>query len=161
MSTNCERRPTDSPDSFKPTRTSETAETNYSSTSLSTQAEFWRLSESFRVGRNVDLLQFDCGGEQWVSEVAFPAGSLQRPTGADLGFMEQVLELIEREKIPAPAPIEQRWSSDSASAMSPSHATQYVPLFGYPTACSFLPSFLPFFLRLSVCLSVVLERVLR
>jgi L-galactono-1,4-lactone dehydrogenase len=87
------------------------------------EAEFWRRSESFRIGRNVDLLQFDCGGEQWVSEVAFPAGSLEQPTGADLGFMEAVLKLIEDEGIPAPAPIEQRWSSDSGSAMSPSHAT--------------------------------------
>ncbi len=87
------------------------------------EAEFWIRSESFRISRNVDLLQFDCGGEQWVSEVVFPAGSLERPTGSDLLFMEEVLGLIEAENIPAPAPIEQRWSSDSASLMSPSHAT--------------------------------------
>jgi len=33
------------------------------------EAKSWARCEAFRVGRNVDLLQFDCGGQQWVSEV--------------------------------------------------------------------------------------------
>ena len=36
----------------------------------------------------------------------------------DLQFVEDILELIELAGIPAPAPIEQRWSSASSSAMS-------------------------------------------
>jgi L-galactono-1,4-lactone dehydrogenase len=33
------------------------------------EAAAWERSEAFRFGRNLDLLQFDCGGQQWVSEV--------------------------------------------------------------------------------------------
>ena len=36
-------------------------------------------------------------------------------------FMEELLERIESEKIPAHAPIEQRWSASSSSLMSPAH----------------------------------------
>jgi L-galactono-1,4-lactone dehydrogenase len=34
--------------------------------------------------------KFDCGGQQWVSEVCLPAGSLEAPTGADMEFMDEV-----------------------------------------------------------------------
>jgi len=71
----------------------------------------------------VDLLQFDCGGQQWVSEVCMPAGTLDHPTGSELKFMDEVLALIEAHDIPAPSPIEQRWSGNSSSVMSPAHAT--------------------------------------
>jgi L-galactono-1,4-lactone dehydrogenase len=37
---------------------------------------------------------------------------------ADMNFMTRLLQLIEANNIPAPAPIEQRWSSGSSSAMS-------------------------------------------
>ncbi len=36
-------------------------------------------------------------------------------------FMERLLEGIEENKIPAHAPIEQRWSASSSSLMSPAH----------------------------------------
>jgi L-galactono-1,4-lactone dehydrogenase len=39
--------------------------------------------------------------------------------GKDLEYMKDLLEMIEREGIPAPAPIEQRWSAGSSSPMSP------------------------------------------
>ena len=56
------------------------------------EAQSWqRISGSLRIGRNVDLLQFDCGGQQWVSEVCYPTGTLDNPTGADMAYMEQVL----------------------------------------------------------------------
>ena len=35
--------------------------------------------------------------------------------------MEELLEAIEKEHIPAPAPIEQRWSASSSSLMSPAY----------------------------------------
>ena len=63
---------------------------------------------------------FDCGGQQHVYEVAFRTGdSVETNTGADLEYMAKLLEMIEREGIPAPAPIEQRWSAGSASPLSP------------------------------------------
>jgi len=63
---------------------------------------------------------FDCGGQQHVFEVAFKTGdSLGSNTGADLQYMTELLQIIEQEGIPAPAPIEQRWSAGSRSPMSP------------------------------------------
>lgn len=41
--------------------------------------------------------------------------------GNDIVFMERLLAGIEEHKIPAHAPIEQRWSSSSSSLMSPAH----------------------------------------
>ena len=40
------------------------------------EAEFWQLSEGYRVGWSDELLGFDCGGQQWVLEAAFPTGTL-------------------------------------------------------------------------------------
>ena len=44
------------------------------------------------------------------------------PNGADLNYMEDLLKEVEANKIPAPSPIEQRWSSGSRSPMSPAAA---------------------------------------
>jgi L-galactono-1,4-lactone dehydrogenase len=85
------------------------------------EAEFWRRAAGTRVGWSDELLGFDCGGEQWVHEVALPAGTAARPSGADLDYMESLLALVQRRGVPAPAPIEQRWSAGTASPMSPSH----------------------------------------
>mmetsp|Transcript_97535 Transcript_97535/g.278922 ORF Transcript_97535/g.278922 Transcript_97535/m.278922 type:complete len:385 (+) Transcript_97535:150-1304(+) len=83
------------------------------------EADFWTRSESYDIGKNTNKLQFDCGGQQWVSEVAFPVGSLESPSHADFRYMQELLQMIEVKQIPAPAPIEQRWSSSSSSRMSP------------------------------------------
>jgi len=37
-----------------------------------------------------------------------PVGTLDQPTGSELLFMDEVLELIEKQGIPAHSPIEQR-----------------------------------------------------
>jgi L-galactono-1,4-lactone dehydrogenase len=73
------------------------------------EAEVYR-----RVGDGVSLvdssdrvLGFDCGGSQWVYEVAHPAGTLGRPSFADLDFVEALLGEIEGADVAAPAPIEQ------------------------------------------------------
>ena len=68
------------------------------------------------------VLGFDCGGQQWVLETAFPTGTLDTPSGADLDYMERLLDLIEEHGIAAPAPIEQRWTASSTSPMSPASA---------------------------------------
>lgn len=82
------------------------------------EAEFWKRSEGTRVDWSDRILQFDCGGQQWVSEVAFPVPS-NDAKNSDVQFVQDLLELIEKEGIPAPAPIEQRWSAPSRSPMSP------------------------------------------
>lgn len=38
------------------------------------EAEHWRRSRGFRVGWSDEILGFDCGGQQWVLEVALPTG---------------------------------------------------------------------------------------
>ena len=99
------------------------------------EAEHWRRSSSpsdatkKRQGWSDEMLGFDCAGAQWVLEVAMPAGNLEEQSGNEMGFMRELLARIEGgeggggggggEKIPAHAPIEQRWTSGSRSALSP------------------------------------------
>ena len=87
------------------------------------EAAFWKSNEGIRVGYSDELLGFDCGGQQWVFEVAFPCGTRAHPNGWDISYMEELLKLIKRNKIPAPSPIEQRWTSGSSSSMSPCSGT--------------------------------------
>lgn len=44
---------------------------------MQAEAEYWERSEGYRVGWSDEILGFDCGGEQWVLEVAFPTGTLK------------------------------------------------------------------------------------
>jgi hypothetical protein len=164
------------------------------------EAQFWRLCAGKRSDYSDRVLGFDCGGQQWVNEVAFKAnrphnissnsnssssssssntastnstttgatagattaaagataasdnsscsladGSCGRPTAAttsnnsetatttatsggdttvyaDLDYMEALLALIESRAVPAPAPIEQRWTAASRAPMSPAYS---------------------------------------
>lgn len=85
---------------------------------------------------------FDCGGQQWVSEVCFPARSLEKPklslwpwngsnADLDLQYMEDLLKWIKNKKVPAPAPIEQRWSAGTTSPMSPASNSEGSNLFSW------------------------------
>lgn len=47
----------------------------------SAEAEFWKRSKGARVGWSDEILGFDCGGQQWVLEVAMPTGTLAAPSG--------------------------------------------------------------------------------
>ena len=85
------------------------------------EAEFWRRSEGWQTKPSDQLLQFDCGGQQWVWEVCFPTGTYKTNNGNDMKLLEELLQAIEDEDIAAPAPIEQRWSASSSSLMSPAH----------------------------------------
>lgn len=84
------------------------------------EAEYWRNSQGTRVGWSDEILGFDCGGEQWVLEVVFDAG--KSDDMKDIRFMEELMEVIRKHDVPAPAPIEQRWTAASSSPMSPSYA---------------------------------------
>lgn len=95
------------------------------------EAEFWRKSEGYRVGWSDEILGFDCGGQQWVSETCFPVGTLSKPSMKDLEYIEEVKQLIVKEEIPAPAPIEQRWTAHSQSPMSPASSTAEDDIFSW------------------------------
>ena len=84
------------------------------------EAEFWRRNAGTRCDWSDQILGFDCGGEQHVYEVAFRTGDdVDSNTGKDLAYMKDLLAMIEREAIPAPSPIEQRWTAGSSSPLSP------------------------------------------
>jgi L-galactono-1,4-lactone dehydrogenase len=85
------------------------------------EAEFWKESEGYQIRPSDELLQFDCGGQQWVFEVCYPTGNFDANSGHDMQFMEELLKQIENNKVPAHAPIEQRWSANSNSSMSPAY----------------------------------------
>lgn len=87
------------------------------------EAEYWRKSEGIRVGWSDEILGFDCGGQQWVSEICFPTGTIKKPNMQDVKYIEQLMNLIKKEDIPAPSPIEQRWTARSQSPLSPAFST--------------------------------------
>ncbi|TMW63094.1 hypothetical protein Poli38472_002035 [Pythium oligandrum] len=99
------------------------------------EKEFWKRSEGYRVGLSDDIIGFDCGGQQLVQEVAFPtAGTL------DLDFVETLLKRLDESGIPAPSPIEQRWTSPSASLMSPAASSNPWQLFSWVGIIMYLPT---------------------
>lgn len=54
--------------------------------------------------------------------------------------MEKLLDGIERDGIPAPAPIEQRWSASSSSLMSPAYSSDSKGLHSWVGIIHYLPS---------------------
>ncbi|KAL9256580.1 L-galactono-1,4-lactone dehydrogenase, mitochondrial-like protein [Drosera capensis] len=104
------------------------------------EAEYWRKSEGYRVGWSDEILGFDCGGQQWVSETCFPTGSLSNPSFKDLEYIEELKQLIEKEGIPAPAPIEQRWTARSRSTMSPAYSAKEDDIFSWVGIIMYLPT---------------------
>ncbi|RXH80976.1 hypothetical protein DVH24_004890 [Malus domestica] len=104
------------------------------------EAEFWKKSEGYRVGWSDEILGFDCGGQQWVSETCFPAGTLAKPSMKDLEYIEGVKQLIEKNEIPAPAPIEQRWTACTKSPMSPASSTREDDIFSWVGIIMYLPT---------------------
>lgn len=102
------------------------------------EAQYWRLSQGYRLEESTKVLGFDCGGQQWVLEVAHPMGRLPPPpatdgeakaTGGllaklggvvvgggrrplaptpDIDFVDRIRRRIRELGIAAPSPIEQR-----------------------------------------------------
>eukprot|EP00899_Mesostigma_viride_P000967 jgi/Mesvir1/10871/Mv14212-RA.1 len=90
------------------------------------ELEYWKRCEGYRLGDSTEILGFDCGGQQWVLETVFPVGSLSdmdkpKATLKDLDFVQGILQDIRTHKVPAPAPIEQRWTAASRAKMSPAY----------------------------------------
>ncbi|CAM0950300.1 unnamed protein product [Alopecurus aequalis] len=104
------------------------------------EAEYWKKSEGYRMGWSDEILGFDCGGQQWVSETCFPTGTLAKPSMKDLDYMEELLKLIEKEDLPAPVPIEQRWTACSRSPMSPASSSEEDDIFSWVGIIMYLPT---------------------
>jgi D-galacturonate reductase len=74
---------------------------------------------SIRYGYNRDILTFNCGPKQLVYEVAIPVIEYE-----DITFVEDLMDIIKHKNIPAHGPIEQRWSTQSNSYLSPVYDTK-------------------------------------
>ena len=57
----------------------------------------------------------------------------------DTEFVMSLLEEIKKEKIPAPAPIEQRWTARSSAAMSPAHSAAVDDIFTWVGIIMYMP----------------------
>merc|ERR1712241_1640138 len=95
------------------------------------EAEFWKLSQGERIDDSTAILGFECGGSQWVLENCFPCGTIDKPSMADIDYMVEMKETIEREGIAAASPIEQRWTSRSTSPMSPAYSSRPGDIFSW------------------------------
>ena len=104
------------------------------------EAEYWKRNAVERRGWSDEILGFDCGGQQWVLEVAFPTGTIESPSGADIQFMEKLLTLVEKHNLPAPAPIEQRWTGRSSSLLSPAYSDDPDEVFSWVGIIMYLPT---------------------
>lgn len=103
------------------------------------EAQFWKKNEGYQIRPSDELLQFDCGGQQWVYEVCFQSGTQENNNNSDMSFMNDLLKKIEEKNIPAHSPIEQRWSSGSSSPMSPAAGTAE-SLYTWVGVINYLPS---------------------
>lgn len=119
------------------------------------EAQFWAASQGSRVDSSTNILGFDCGGEQWVYEVCIPMGPLAdysskdtkdnkdvssaSGVSRDIEFVQRLLALIEENKIPAPSPIEQRWTASSTAYMSPAHSPNRDDVFTWVGIIMYLP----------------------
>ena len=104
-----------------------------------TESVFWERSAGFNADDSTKILGFDCGGEQWVLEVCFPIGSIAERSGKDLQFVQKLVKLIEDNQLPAPCPIEQRWTARSTSPMSPAFSTKEDEVFSWVGVIMYLP----------------------
>ncbi|TRY71664.1 hypothetical protein TCAL_04739 [Tigriopus californicus] len=82
------------------------------------ELDFWKKSQHSIVDQSNKRLIFECGGRQHVREFAFP---IEAPM-QELDLVDEILDLIQTQRIPAPVPIEQRWSCGSQSLLSPVYA---------------------------------------
>ena len=101
---------------------------------------YWKMSEGWRFADSTEILGFDCGGSQWVLEVAFPVAtsdSSAMPT--DLAFMRDAMAALEAANIPAPSPIEQRWTSSSKAQMSPAYSADASTVHSWVGVIMYLP----------------------
>eukprot|EP00913_Durusdinium_trenchii_P035197 g32927.t2 len=80
------------------------------------EAEFWRKSSGERIADSTEVLGFECGGSQWVLENCFPCGTIDSPNLKDIKYVQEMKGIIERERIAAASPIEQRWTSRTFSS---------------------------------------------
>ncbi|KAH8052541.1 D-arabinono-1,4-lactone oxidase [Aureococcus anophagefferens] len=105
------------------------------------EAEFWRRSQGTDVADSSRKLNFECGGQQWVNECCFPRGRCRNPRRGALHARPPRPHRARGD--PAPAPIEQRWTSGSRSLLSPASSKAPLPddaIFSWVGVIMYLPT---------------------
>ena len=103
------------------------------------ESKFWSDNSGERTDWSDAILGFDCGGAQWVFEMSLPCGTLQEPNYADLDFINDLRNDLAIAGLPAPAPIEQRWTASSSSPMSPAFSTNKNEIFSWVGGIMYMP----------------------
>jgi len=104
------------------------------------EAKFWEDSQGDRIAPSDKILAFECGGQQQVLEVTFNSGSWDSPGTKDVQVVIDLLQSIEKQNIPAPSPIEQRWSAPSTSSLSPAFSSNDRDIFTWIGIIFYLPN---------------------
>lgn len=104
-----------------------------------TEVEFWKQASGERIDWSEEILGFECGGSQWVFEVCLPTGTLENPDGSDLDFIAELKRNLDTAGLPAPSPIEQRWTASSTSPMSPAYSTNANEIFSWVGGIMYMP----------------------
>jgi len=100
---------------------------------------FWKRNQEIRVNTSDQILGMDCGGHQWINEVAFDIGPLHPPSLKDVEFVERLLDLIETHQLSAHSPIEQRWTCASSGLLSPAYHPDPSHIFTWVGIIMYLP----------------------
>ena len=90
-----------------------------------------------------NVLSFECGGQQWVFELCFSINKrhdIGDGVPVEIQFALDVLDEIESRGIPAPAPLEQRFSARSTSCLSPAHSEEEEAAFSWFGIICYLPT---------------------
>lgn len=103
------------------------------------EAESWAPVPTHRVADSAAVLGYDCGGQQLVMEVCFSCGRGYDCDAKDLEFVRRLLSEVERLGLPAPGPVEQRWSTSSRAPMSPAYSEHEDEVFTWVGIIMYLP----------------------
>eukprot|EP01061_Rhynchopus_euleeides_P022483 TRINITY_DN3664_c0_g3_i1.p1 TRINITY_DN3664_c0_g3~~TRINITY_DN3664_c0_g3_i1.p1 ORF type:complete len:427 (+),score=158.26 TRINITY_DN3664_c0_g3_i1:57-1283(+) len=104
------------------------------------ELEFWRKAQGSRIADSLDVLGFDCGGQQWVFETCFPNGTVGKPAGNDTGYLRDLMQLVKQRGMPLPSPIEVRYTAASSAMLSPAHSQDPEALFAWVGIVMYFPS---------------------
>ncbi|KAJ9471863.1 L-galactono-1 [Diplonema papillatum] len=103
------------------------------------EIHYWKESQGPRVEDSFDILGFECGGYQWVYEVCLPVGTLSAPNRNELQYLSELRTLIAQHRVPAPSPIETRFTSGSSAPLSPTYSADPDALFAWIGIIMYLP----------------------
>eukprot|EP01060_Flectonema_neradi_P026563 TRINITY_DN3564_c0_g1_i1.p1 TRINITY_DN3564_c0_g1~~TRINITY_DN3564_c0_g1_i1.p1 ORF type:complete len:514 (+),score=101.61 TRINITY_DN3564_c0_g1_i1:48-1589(+) len=104
------------------------------------EVSYWRNRSGTRVADSSDILAFECGGHQWVYEVCIPSGTLSHPSTSGTDYVRELLALLKANpSIPAPSPIETRFTSASSALLSPAYSSDSTSLFTWVGIIMYIP----------------------